>query len=152
MGIKLQPSLIPPPPLQPCDNPVPISSVDSSGSETTNEYAIDGDKTTYWLSTDIESPYMRLILRDPSRICRADIIWAVEAHYIFNIAASLDGNKFTYIFAGAGEGEGALHQGIQPQTYTFPDVMAKYVKITIMQSNLGQQNKAGIAEITLFRR
>jgi hypothetical protein len=153
MGVKIQPSLIPAPPLQACNIPVPIGSAESSGTETTNEYAIDGDKTTYWLSTDIKDPYLQLLLSQPSRICRADIIWVIgEAHYFFTISVSLDGNDFTCIFTGTGDGETGLHQGTKPQTYTFPEVMAKYVKISIIQSNYGQsKSKSAIAEIALYR-
>ena len=115
------------------------------------EYAIDGKPDTYWLSTDIESPYIQLVLNESRRICRVDITWVGgEVHYIFNIAASMDGNKFTYVFAGSGEGVTGLSLNTKPEIYTFPDVTAKYVKIIMLLSNLAQQNKVAIAEITLF--
>ena len=75
-----------------------------------------------------------------------------EAHYFFTISISMDGNVFTCIFTGTGDGETGLHQGTKPQTYTFPEVMAKYVKISIIQSNYGQsKSKSAIAEIALYR-
>ena len=150
MGIKIQPSLTIPPPLQPCDNPVTVSTADSTGSESPFEptNAIDGKPDTKWVSTDIQNPYIRLVLSDERRICRVDITWAEpDKRYFFTIATSVDGNEFTYVFAGARIGSTIT----SPETYTFPEAHAKFVKITIIQSTPGAAtSKVEISEIAVF--
>jgi hypothetical protein len=154
MGIKFEPMLT-----QPgtgtgtgptCINPITVNIVaTASGNQPTflPANAVDNNLNTKWMSINTQNPYLRLDLSSPISICRLDIAWAdPTTHYFFNISVSLDGTNFTYVFAGA-----RIGSTIAPETYTFPTTQARYVKITINQSNPGTQNSlAQISEIKLF--
>jgi hypothetical protein len=125
-----------------------VISADSTGSEgpLVPANVHDGKPDTKWVSDDIETPRITLLLSQPSPICRVDITWAdSDTRYMFTIATSLDGNKFSYVFAGS-----RIGYSTTPETYTFPATLAQYVKISIINSTLGVQNQVAISEIEVF--
>ena len=150
MGIKFQPSekVSPPPPPPPvtCNNPVVIIDAKSpTRSQTPSQpgFAIDNNPATAWVSTNIANPFILLSLSEPKRVCRVDITWSnPDARYLFNIKTSLSTANFDYAFAGLGSGT---------ETYTFPEVQARTVKITINESSPGSQTSTSqISDIKVF--
>jgi F5/8 type C domain-containing protein len=154
-------SVVPPPTLAgaqveqesgpPCTSNLPITSVTSSGSQSTfpPTNAIDNNPNTKWISTFIRNPYIRLDLGTQKSVCGVDIAWADGAshQYYFNVSTSTDGTHFANVLPGTSSGTTT-----SPEKYSFvAPQLARYVKITITQSTPGSANSiAQISEINVY--
>lgn len=130
-----------------CDSNLPVNGATSSGSQSsfppTN--AIDNNLNTKWYSTFIVNPWINLDLGSSKSICSVDIAWADGRQYSFFISVSIDGTTFNTVFTGMSSGATS-----SPQKYSFSESNARFVKITITQSQTGSSSIAQISEIDIF--
>ena len=130
------------PDCQTCTN-LPVSTVKANGFQSGNppQNAIDNNLNTRWSKEGIGSS-IQLDLGIEKLICSVDIAWYLgnPRQNNFDISVSSDGTTFNNIFTGKSSGN-----TLSPENYDFPDVNARYVKITV---NGNTQNQwASITEI-----
>lgn len=133
-----------------CGNNMAQSNPTSSGNQNSfpPSNAIDNNFNTKWYSTFIEKPWIRVELGALKSICGVDIAWADgnSRQYSFIISVSTDGTGFTDIFTGKSKGTTT-----SSEKYSFSEVQARFVKITITQSHAGIASSiAQISEIDTF--
>jgi hypothetical protein len=130
-----------------CEN-LPIANVIASGSDSINlpKNAIDNNLNTRWTNLGIGS-WIRVDLGAQKVICSVDIAWykGNERKNNFVISISNDGSTFRDIFTGRSSGT-----TLSPEKYDIPDVIARYVKITVNGNT--QNNYASITEIDVYGR
>jgi hypothetical protein len=107
------------------------------------ENAVDGDFTTVWSSPGVGS-FIQSDLGSLKKVCSVYIAWydGEAKQYKFEISVSKDGINFNQVYEGTSSGN-----SIRPELYTFPDVNARYVKITVFGND--KNNWAGITGLSI---
>ena len=150
MGIRFVPYLIqfPVPPPSPCDQPITISDVTSSGDQEgfPSSNAIDNNPNTKWLSKLTSKPWIRLGLGGRKKVCRVDITWAWpvrETH--FDISVSTGNGVFTDVLTNNVGIVDTVNDNF-PQT-----VKANTIEIIITKTSPATTTSDGqIADIQVF--
>ena len=138
----------PPPPPSSCNNNLAINTATStptqSGFPANN--AIDNTASTKWWSTFSASPSITVDLGTSKTVCSVVISWADGnlRTYSFRVEVSASGS-FTPVLTTTSKGT------TSPETYSFADSSARFVKIVITQSHAGSSNSlAQISEIDVL--
>jgi hypothetical protein len=125
---------------------LPITSITANGDDGTNHPAnvIDNDLNTRWSKNGIRS-WIQADLGTEKLIYYMEIAWyrGNQRQNNFVISVSTDGTNFTNIFTGRSSGI-----TLSPEIYDFPDVTARYVRITVNGNT--QNNWASITEIGVY--
>ena len=138
----------PPPPPSSCNDNLAISTATSTPTQNsfpaTN--AIDNNANTKWWSTFSVNPAITVDLGTSKTVCSVVISWADgnQRTYTFRVEVST-GGSFTPVLTTTSKGT------TSPETYSFTDSSARFVKIVITQSHAGSSNSMGqISEIDVL--
>jgi F5/8 type C domain len=127
------------------DISVSTNKVSASGSESGNPHVntIDNNLNTRWSNLGIGS-WVQFDLGASKVVCNIDIAWyrGDLRKVNFEVSVSMDGNTFKEIFSGKSSGT-----TIYPENYDIPDVVAKYVRITVNGNS--ENNWASISEVRI---
>jgi len=106
---------------------LPAITVVASGYQSPNvpQNTLDNNLATYW-SANGDGQWIRYDLGALTAVSRVDIAWyqGNQWAYAFDIAVSPDTVTWTTVFSRHSSG-----QTLQPETYLFPTVSARYVRI-----------------------
>jgi hypothetical protein len=88
----------------PCDRKIELGDVSSSGGE--NDFTvIDGNDNTYWESTLMVHPSIKVYPSSPpKKVCRVDIRWRNSWQHYFRISLLAGGNQWIDVFYGKSTG------------------------------------------------
>ena len=132
-----------------CNKNLMISDLISFGDDGEGEDAIetnilDNNLDSRW-SVETIGSWIQADLGVNSVVCSVDIAWYkgnVRSHN-FVISLSPDGNTYTNVYEGTSSGK-----TLSPETYTFKENTARYIKITLNGNNeIGNENWGAITEI-----
>jgi hypothetical protein len=56
---------------------------------------VDGDPSTYWISTPVDPSWLSVDLGEDRRVSRVRIAWGLEYPLEFNVQVSRDGENWT---------------------------------------------------------
>jgi len=124
---------------------LPIISIIANGDDGNRPAnAIDNNLSTRWSRNGVGS-WIRADLGVQKTVSNVDIAWhsGNERQNNFVISVSNDGTTFTNVFTGKSSGT-----TLSPEKYDFPDITARYVKITVNGNT--QNNWASITEIDVY--
>lgn len=128
-----------------CKN-LAITHVKASGSQSAHppKNTIGNNLDSRWSNFGLGS-WIQADLGAQKVICNVDIAFykGNERHYNFVVSVSSEGTNFTDIFTGRSSG-----RTLSLEKYDFPDVIAKYIKITVNGNT--QNNYASITDIDIY--
>jgi hypothetical protein len=120
----------------------PIAGVTAKTSESSfpPQNAKDRNIDTKWVSTPTLKPWIKADLGHQVSVCKVLVYWGDGSshQYRFIVSVSSDGTSFTKVFSG--KSAGTLER------YSFPDTVARYVRIMVTESTPGDTNS--IAQIS----
>jgi subtilisin family serine protease len=125
---------------------LPITSITANGDDGTNRptNAIDNNLNTRWSKNGVGS-WIQADLGAQKLIYYMEIAWhnGNQRQNNFVISVSTNGTNFVNVFTGRSSG-----RTLSPEIYDFPDVTARYVRITVNGNT--QNNWASITELDVY--
>lgn len=125
---------------------LPITSITANGDDGTNRptNAIDNNLNTRWSRNGVGS-WIQADLGAQKLIYYMEIAWhkGNERQNNFVISVSTNGTNFVNVFTGKSSGKTT-----SPEIYGFPDVTARYVRITVNGNT--QNSWASITELDVY--
>jgi len=142
------------PPPVPCDDPLPVVDIGSSGEASPFYKAhnvIDGNDNTAWLSTIMIHPWVQLALKDPApKLCRVEIRWEDNTQYYFRVAITTAGpDGWSDVINAKSKGDPSV-----VEKYEIAEQTCKFLKLTILEDDetILPKSRGRISEIKLFGR
>src|ERR671921_1349750 len=132
-----------------CNKNLMISDIisfgdDGEGDDSIETNILDNNLESRW-SVETIGSWIQADLGVNNVICSIDIAWykGNARSHNFVISASADGNSYTNVYEGTSSGK-----TLSSERYTFKELIARYVKITLIGNNeKGNENWGAITEI-----
>jgi hypothetical protein len=132
-----------------CNKNLMISDIisfgdDGEGDDSIETNILDNNLESRW-SVETIGSWIQADLGVNNVICSIDIAWykGNARSHNFVISASADGNSYTNVYEGTSSGK-----TLSSERYTFKEIIARYVKITLNGNNeKGNENWGAITEI-----
>ena len=132
-----------------CNKNLMISDIisfgdDGEGDDSIETNILDNNLESRW-SVETIGSWIQADLGVNNVICSIDIAWykGNARSHNFLISASADGNSYTNVYEGTSSGK-----TLSSERYTFKEIIARYVKITLNGNNeKGNENWGAITEM-----
>ena len=132
-----------------CNKNLMISDIisfgdDGEGDDSIETNILDNNLESRW-SVETVGSWIQADLGVNNVICSVDIAWykGDARSHNFVISVSADGNRYTNVYEGTSSGK-----SLSSERYTFKEIIARYVKITLNGNNeKGNENWGAITEI-----